>query len=57
MLQYAKKIAFPSPVAEVGLGNKVHFDLAPHRYIAYESALQLRDMLKSELDAWYEQQR
>jgi hypothetical protein len=24
-------------------GNKVHFDLVPHRYVAYETAMQLRD--------------
>lgn len=38
-------------------GNKVHFDLAPHRYVAYESAMELRDRLKEELEAWYVQQR
>ena len=35
-------------------GNKVHFDLMPYRYIAYETAFQLRDLLKKELDAWSE---
>ena len=38
-------------------GNKVHFDLAPHRYLSYGSAFQLRDKLKDELEAWYAQQR
>ncbi len=33
--------------------NKVHFDLAPNRYIEYEDALELRDTLKKELDAWF----
>ncbi len=33
-------------------GNKVHFDLMPYRYIAYESAFDLRDKLKQELDAF-----
>ena len=33
--------------------NKVHFDLAPNRYIEYEDALELRDSLKKELDAWF----
>jgi hypothetical protein len=37
---------------ESSLGNKVHFDLAPYRYIAYESAFDLRDKLKQELDAF-----
>jgi hypothetical protein len=36
-----------SPVA-----NKVHFDLAPYRYIEYDNPLDLRDKLKKELDAW-----
>jgi len=35
-------------------GNKVHFDLMPYRYIAYESAFDLRDKLKQELDAFLE---
>ncbi len=35
-------------------GNKVHFDLMPYRYIAYETAFQLRDKLKQELDAFLE---
>ena len=33
-------------------GNRVHFDLMPYRYIAYESAFDLRDKLKRELDAF-----
>ncbi len=33
-------------------GNKVHFDLTPYRYIAYETAFDLRDKLKQELDAF-----
>ena len=33
-------------------GNKVHFDLTPYRYIAYESAFDLRDKLKQELEAF-----
>jgi hypothetical protein len=36
--------------------NKVHFDLAPYRYIEYDNTLELRDNLKSELDAWFENQ-
>jgi hypothetical protein len=36
-------------------GNKVHFDLIPYRYIAYESEFELRDKLKQELDAFYVQ--
>ncbi len=35
-------------------GNRVHFDLMPYRYIDYESAYQLREKLKKELDAWSE---
>lgn len=35
-------------------GNKVHFDLTPYRYIAYETAYELRDKLKEELKAFIE---
>ncbi len=35
-------------------GNKVHFDLTPYRYIAYETAFELRDKLKQELNAFVE---
>ena len=34
-------------------GNKVHFDLVPYRYIAYENEFELRDKLKQELDAFF----
>ena len=33
-------------------GNKVHFDLMPYCYIEYESAFDLREKLKQELDAF-----
>jgi hypothetical protein len=33
-------------------GNKVHFDLAPYRYIAYASAYDLREKMKQELEAF-----
>jgi hypothetical protein len=33
-------------------GNKVHFDLMPYRYIAYESAFDLRDKLRQELETF-----
>jgi len=35
--------------------NRVHFDLAPYRYIEYETTHELRDKLKQELDSWHEQ--
>jgi nucleoside 2-deoxyribosyltransferase len=35
--------------------NKVHFDLAPYRYIEYETTHELRDKLKLELDSWHDQ--
>jgi len=35
-------------------GNKVHFDLAAYRHIAYDNPLDLRDQLKAELDALFE---
>jgi nucleoside 2-deoxyribosyltransferase len=34
--------------------NKVHFDLAPYRYIDYETTHELRDKLKKELDSWHD---
>lgn len=37
-------------------GNKVHFDLAPLRYVAYDNPLDLRDQLKTELDAFFDSQ-
>jgi nucleoside 2-deoxyribosyltransferase len=36
-------------------GNKIHFDLAAFRYISYSDSLQLRDRLKAELDAFFEE--
>lgn len=33
--------------------NKVHFDLAPYRYIGYDNPLDLRDKLNHELGAWF----
>jgi hypothetical protein len=35
-------------------GNRVHFDLAAFRYVAYDNPLELRDLLKAELDAWFD---
>lgn len=40
---------------ETSPGNRVHFDLMPYRYIAYENPLELRDRLKQELDAFFEE--
>jgi hypothetical protein len=39
---------------EVTPPNKVHFDLAPQRYIEYDNPLDLRDRLRKELNAWFE---
>jgi len=36
-------------------GNRVHFDLAAFRYVAYDNPLHLRDELKRELDALFEE--
>jgi nucleoside 2-deoxyribosyltransferase len=36
-------------------GNRVHFDLAAFRHLAYDNPLHLRDQLKAELDALFEQ--
>jgi len=35
-------------------GNRVHFDLAAFRHIAYENPMQLRDLLETELKAWFD---
>jgi len=32
----------------------VHFDLAAFRHIAYENPMQLRDLLETELKAWFD---
>ena len=36
-------------------GNRVHFDLAAFRYVSYDNPLRLRDQLKAELEALFEQ--
>jgi hypothetical protein len=36
-------------------GNRVHFDLAAFRYVTYDNPLHLRDLLKIELDALFDQ--
>lgn len=46
-LTFQKNAANPS--------NKVHFDLAPYRYIEYETTHDLRDQLKKELSDWHSQ--
>lgn len=35
-------------------GNKIHFDLAAYRYISYDNPMNLRDKLKTELDALFD---
>lgn len=34
--------------------NRIHFDLAPYRYIEYATTHELRDKLKIDLEAWYD---
>ena len=48
-LTFQKKPGSPPP-------NKVHFDLAPYRYIEYDNPLDLRDKLKTELETWHARQ-
>jgi nucleoside 2-deoxyribosyltransferase len=36
-------------------GNQIHFDLAAFRYVSYDNPLHLRDQLKAELEALFEQ--
>lgn len=47
ILTFQKRDASPA--------NKVHFDLAPYRYIEYETTHELRDKLKEELNSWHNQ--
>ncbi len=56
ILTFHKRTADDKPPwdRESSPGNKVHFDLAPYRYIAYESPFELRDKLKQELEAFSE---
>lgn len=56
ILTFHKKLPTDKPPwdRESSPGNKVHFDLTPYRYIAYETAFDLRDKLKLELDAFVE---
>ena len=57
ILTFHKRISTDKPPwdRELSPGNKVHFDLVPYRYIAYESEFELRDKLKQELDAFFAQ--
>ncbi len=41
---------------EDAAGNKVHFDLAAFRRLIYDDALELRDQLAAELDAFFDAQ-
>jgi hypothetical protein len=54
-LTFQKKQADTSKGQATGAVNKVHFDLAPYRYIEYETTHELRDKLKQQLDSWHEQ--
>ncbi len=55
ILTFHKRVPSDKPPwdRESSPGNKVHFDLMPYRYIAYESAFDLRDKLKQELDNFF----
>ncbi len=37
-------------------GNQIHFDLAAFRYVSYDNPLNLRDQLKSELEALFKEE-
>jgi hypothetical protein len=53
-LTFQKKVGALSTRKKSKAPNKVHFDLAPYHYIEYDNPLDLRDRLKKELDAWFE---
>ncbi|MBI4763060.1 MAG: hypothetical protein HY787_00440 [Deltaproteobacteria bacterium] len=54
ILTFQGKTEIFSGDTKSSVANKVHFDLAPYRYIEYDNPLDLRDKLKKELDAWIE---
>jgi hypothetical protein len=55
ILTFHKRTATDIPPwdRESSAGNKVHFDMAAYRYISYDNPLNLRDKLKTELDALF----
>jgi nucleoside 2-deoxyribosyltransferase len=53
-LTFHKKDSLPSTDHEKLTPNKVHFDLAPYRYIEYVDSIELRDTLIKELSAWFD---
>ena len=57
MLTFHKRTPTDEPPwdRKSGTGNKVHFDLAAYRYIPYNNPMDLRDKLKVELDALFDQ--
>jgi len=58
ILTFHKRTATDIPPwdRESSAGNKIHFDLAAYRYISYDNPLNLRDKLKTELDALFDSQ-
>jgi hypothetical protein len=54
-LTFQKTTADPGKGGTGATSNRVHFDLAPYRYIEYETTHELRDKLKQELDSWHDQ--
>ena len=51
-LKFHKETPGSAEAKRSNLANKVHFDLAPYRYIEYDNPLDLRDKLKQELDTF-----
>jgi len=54
-LTFQRKAADSGKEQTMAASNKVHFDLAPNRYIEYETTHELRDKLKQELASWHDQ--
>jgi hypothetical protein len=52
LLLFRKKAGSASAGGSTSTANRVHLDLAPHRYIEYDDPLDLRDKLRDELDAF-----
>ena len=55
ILTFHKKDAKPPWDRKDG-GNQIHFDLAAFRYVSYDNPLNLRDQLKSELEALFKEE-
>jgi nucleoside 2-deoxyribosyltransferase len=54
-LTFHRQAADTANTQTTAASNRVHFDLAPYRYIEYETTHELRDKLIQELNSWHDQ--